>query len=150
MDNNQIILCRGVFDAFWHQPSQRGSGEEPQSRFRQTPERGVRLCDRGGRAAEITRHDGNRQHPLGAWDVAERRSPVRHLLQTRIPHRVCHRQQRRPEEGGLRQDRTALLGHPRARKHFGISARKLLFQAGFPRAYRGDHHRGKCSQREFK
>jgi hypothetical protein len=32
-------------------------------------------------AAEITRHDGNRQHPLGAWDVAARRSPVRHLLQ---------------------------------------------------------------------
>jgi hypothetical protein len=29
-------------------------------------------------------------------------------------------------------------------------ARKLLFQAGFPRVYRCDHHRVKCSQREFQ
>lgn len=68
---------------------------------------------------------------LGAWDVAARRSPVRHLLQTRFPRRVCHRQQRRPEEGGLRQDRRALLGHPRTWRRVGIIARNLLFKPSF-------------------
>ena len=103
---NRLQICAAVGDAasggdgrIGHRHhSRRAVSLRRGARFRQTPQRGVRLCDRGGRKVDITRHDGNRQHPLGAWDVAARRSPVRHLLRSRFPRRVCHRQQRRPEE----------------------------------------------------